>query len=484
MKKKILSLLIACCLILPFGLSLSACGKKKTEDPADQTPTTPTTAEMIEILQDSLELTNYHGEMQHVHVDKTNTEDNQTVSSTEIISTDYSVRKADGTFVYYTIENIKPDDYEGTELIKYAGYIEKDGNAWKQSEVDVDDHTNPTKTDLQRINNVGENYSQNRIVENIKNTLDYFTDIKSEETLTSDLQDILDKNLPRFQAMAGSTGDQFTYNKADIVVDSNLSYADGKYTAEGTITLPADKITHTNPTPYVKMDSFEVEFKIVYTSEMVVYSYSKFIYRMDATPSDTADALTEFYIVNEDTITKTIENTHFTKIKTIIDNYSGATLTPEDRNETVDIIVNGRAADFYHIEFGTNINEKVNTWVSTNLVENGNYTYKVYLDEDCTIEYKPDVDVKVADYNGTEVYVEITAKEGFAVVVRNYYTGTPYDGYQYDNFVFEVVEKGVYTIEYNGYNHIVLINEQQQTTPPATITLTEGEYLIDLYKTE
>ena len=177
MKKKILSLLIACCLILPFGLSLSACGKKKTEDPADQTPTTPTTAEMIEILHDSLELTNYHGEMQHVHVDKTNTEDNQTVSETEIISTDYSVRKADGTFVYYTLENIKPTGYNDPELIKYAGYVEKDGNAWKQSEVDVDDHKNPTNTDLRRINNVGENYSQNRIVDNIKNTLDYFTDI-------------------------------------------------------------------------------------------------------------------------------------------------------------------------------------------------------------------------------------------------------------------------------------------------------------------
>ena len=105
MKKKILSFLVAVCMILPFGLSLTACGKKKTEEPADEAPAAPTMAEMIEVLHESLVSTNYHGEMQHVHVDKTNTENNQTVSEKEIISTDYSVRKADGTYVYYTLED-------------------------------------------------------------------------------------------------------------------------------------------------------------------------------------------------------------------------------------------------------------------------------------------------------------------------------------------------------------------------------------------
>ena len=298
---------------------------------------------------------------------------------------------------------LSSDDNYGEVVFSNDG--EPIPDAWKENIVDVDNHEHPTKTDFERIYNVGENYSQNMLINKIKDTLDYFIDIKSEETLTSDLQDILDKNLPRFQAMKEITEDDFTYNKTDIVVDSNISYADGKYTAEGTITLPADKITHTNPLIQV-INSFEVEFKIDYTSDMVVYSYSKFIYRMDTTPG-TTDALTEFYIVNEDTITKTIDNAHFTKIKTIIDE-SDVSAATEDRTETVTIIVNGKSVSFPSIKFGTNINGAVKDWVDEYLVEDGDYTYKLYLDEACTIEYKQDVNVKVADYDGTKVYVEIT----------------------------------------------------------------------------
>ena len=42
MKKKILSFLVAICLALPFGLSLTACNKDK--DPTDPPPSEKTTA--------------------------------------------------------------------------------------------------------------------------------------------------------------------------------------------------------------------------------------------------------------------------------------------------------------------------------------------------------------------------------------------------------------------------------------------------------
>lgn len=481
MKKKILSFLMAICLALPFGLSLTACDKDK--DSTDPPPAKPTTAEMIDVLQDAVKLTNYQGKMQHVHVNKTNTTDYTTVSQTKVISTEYKVRKEDGSFVYYTIENTKPDKYTGTEYIKHAGYVEKVGNDWQDKVVDLDDYSNATKTELKSIYNVGENYSQNRILNSIDNYIEYLYDIKNEETMTTVLQNILDQHLPRFQALAASKQDNFTYNKTDIVVTSNISESDGTYKATGTIVLPSDKITHTNesPSPDAKMYDFEVEFEIVYTSEMLIRNYSKFIYRLDKTPADTTDALTEFYIINDDTFSTTIDNDHFTKIKTIIDN--SATLAPEDRNETIRFIVNGKNADFRNIKFGTNIKETVNDWIGSNVKSKSNCTYKVYLDEAQTIEYQADAGAIIADFIGAEIYVEITANENYAVVVTSYYTGNPYEGYQYDNFEFEVVAKDDdYSIVYNGYNHIVLINEVQQQTPPNTITLTENEYLIDMFK--
>lgn len=270
MKKKLLSLLIAFCLILPFGFALTACGGHKhtastewscddenhwkvctdkdcgakideeehdfTEETIEATidedgkiiktcsvcekvveTTIPkivqTKAEMIAVLANAVKLENYEGSIQEIYTWKSNTENYVSASETEVIEIEYTARKADGTAVNYTSNSVKPTGYTGSEYITDASYFNKVGNDYQQRILGLDNEETPTKTDVNAINNVGADYSQGFVLNAIKTHLDYLLEIKDEETMDSVLKNTLAQYIPMYQGMfAGYFNDTFTYD--------------------------------------------------------------------------------------------------------------------------------------------------------------------------------------------------------------------------------------------------------------------------------
>ena len=485
MKKKILSLLLACCLILPFGLSLSACGKKKTEDPADQTPTTPTKAEMIEILQEAVKSSNYTGEIQEVYTNKTNTLDYVSASETETVDVEYNIRKNDGSAVKYYVSSAKPESYTGSEYITYGTLTKKVGNDWYSYSIGLDNNTTPTKTQVSTINTVGEGYSQGDVLNNIELNLDYLLEIKDEATMVPALQKTLATYLPMYKALFYQAyQDAFTYDVDDIEVDYDVVYEDGEYKATGTIVL--NKLTHNNPSATGKAVDFMVEFEVVYTKDMVIRNYSKFIYNIDTTLDVADDELTQVYIINDDVYSKTIDDSHFTKVETIVDATKGGVET-YPRQEQIRIHVNGKLFAVTATDFGTKINTAVDSWITTNLIDTDvdeNSTIKYFVNEDYSKEYQSSVDVMVTDFYGADLYIEISANDGKALVVTNYIEYLLiWEKENWRSAKLEIVSVGnPYTANctYGGdeYTDKILVNGDVST---ATFDVESKEYVVDLY---
>lgn len=550
MKKKILSFLVAICMVLPFGFALTACGghthTASTEwvtddekhwkvctdtecaaklDEADHEFTeetiaatidaagkvvktcetcgkvieTPipkivqTEAEMIAVLPNAVKLDNYKGAIQEVYTYKKNTEDYVSVSSTEEVKIEYRAIKEDGTAVYYVTNNQKPDSYEAQEYIREAAYLEKVGTEYRLNYLDLDDYGNPTKIDLDEVYRVGSNYSQNYVLDGIKNNLDYLLEIEDKDTMVTVLKNTLSRYIPMYQGMAaGYFNDTFTYDVNDIEVSATFDYVDGCYVSEGTIVL--DKLTHTNPDATQKMNDFMVEFEVVYKNDIVVENNSTFIYHIDTTPDEADDELTEIYIVNNFAYSKLVENSHFEKINSIVDN-SQATIEVEDMPEEVRIHINGKIFTTEYAQFGTAINTAVEGCVTEYLVNTGIDDYsriEMFLDEDCTVPYVQGQDVLAVDYYGNDVYLKITPNQGYSLVITNYI-------YRLNNVDFEIVAfakvevvemDGLYTIDYTQkdytdpntdieYDDKTMLNGTQLFEASFEVEL--SEYSIDLY---
>lgn len=550
MKKKILSLLVAICMVLPFSFALTACGghthtastewvtddekhwkvctdtecaakldeeeHEFTEETTEATfdadgkvvktcetcgkvieTTIPkivqTEADMIAVLPNAVKLDNYKGAIQEVYTYKTNTENYLSVSSTEEVEIEYRARKEDGTAVYYVINNQKPEHYTAEEFIREGLYFEKVGTEYRKNYLELDDYDDPTKIDLDSVYRVGSDYSQNYVLEYIKNNLDYLLEIKDKDTMTTVLKNTLSRYIPMYQGMAeGYFNDVFTYDVNDIEVSATFDYADGVYVAEGTIVL--DKLTHTEPGATQKMNDFKVEFKVIYKNDIVVQNYSKFIYHIDTTPSVADDELTEIYIINDFAYSKLVENSHFEKINAIVDN-SQADVEVYDSSEQVRVHLNGKIFTIEYAKFGTAINAEVQKCINGNLIANNidDYsTIEVYLDEDCTVPYVQSQDVLVVDYYGNDIYLKITPNQGYSLLVTNYI-------YRYDNIDVENVAFSKVEIVEMGGPYIIDHTQKDYTDPNADIeyddkTVLNGtqlfeasfdvelsEYLIDLY---
>ena len=548
MKKKILSFLVAICMVLPFGFALTACGghthTASTEwvtddekhwkvctdtecaaklDEADHEFTeetvaatidaagkvvktcetcgkvieTPipkivqTEAEMIAVLPNAVKLDNYKGAIQEVYTYKTNTEDYVSVSSTEEVEIEYRAIKEDGTAVYYVTNNQKPDSYEAQEYIREAAYLEKVGTEYRLNRLYLDN--DKTKIDLDEVYRVGSNYSQSYVLDGIKNNLDYLLEIEDKDTMITVLKNTLSRYIPMYQEMAaGYFNDTFTYDVNDIEVSATFDYVDGCYVAEGTIVL--DKLTHTNPEATQKMNDFMVEFEVVYKNDIVVENNSTFIYHIDTTPAEADDELTEIYIVNNFAYSKLVENSHFEKINSIVDN-SQADVDVYDRQEEVRIHINGKIFTTEYARFGTAINTAVEGCVTEYLVNTGIDDYsriEMFLDEDCTVPYVQSQEVLAVDYYGNDVYIKITPNQGYSLVITNYI-------YRLNNVDFEIVAfakvevvemDGLYTIDHTQkdytnpstdieYDDKTMLNGTQLFEASFEVEL--SEYSIDLY---
>ena len=492
MKKKILSFLMAICLVLPFGFALTACGNsnhecsKATEWSSDDThhwkactgkdcdeifekeehdfsvetieatidadgktiktcsvcskvveTTIPkisqTRAEMIAVLRKAVKLGNYNSVIQETFTYKTNTNNYYTALTDEIVEVFYTAKKFDGTVVNYVTSNEKPYSYSGSEFITSGSYFEKSGDIFEMKNIGLDDMVEPTKTELTSIYNVGNNYSERYVRDNIKENLDYLLDINDEATVETVLQNTLAKYLPTYQEMFASYfGDEFTFNVEDIEANIELYYEDGKYHAVGTIVL--DELEHANSEAEKLINDFLVDFEVIYTEDLVIKNYSKLTYRVDALPEYSDDELVEIYAVNDYEYTRDIDETHFTKIKAIIDGDDGD-ITAFDTYEEVRINVNGTFFDSDTVKFGTKVNDVVDEFVSEYLVANNIDEYAtiaIYTDAICSQEYSSAEDVIVDDYFGTDIYIMIEADEGYSVVVTNYTV-------RFDNIDFETV---------------------------------------------
>lgn len=543
MKKKILSFLIAICMVLPFGFALTACGghehtaskdyscddtyhwkvctdedcgeklDKEEHDFEEETieatideegktiktcsvcgkeieTTIPkvvqTKAEMIGALKEAVKLSNYEGSIQEVYTNKANTKTYVSVSETEVVDVEYNIRKEDGTAVYYYKSSDKPGTYTDAEYIPNGTLIKKVGNDWLQYSVNENDGS--TKTELNSIKKVGVGYSKGSFLSNVEGNLDYLLVIEDEETMTTVLQNTLAGYLPMYQSMfAGYYNDVFTYEVEDIEVDYDVVYENGEYKATGTIELT--EITHTNPGATQKVNDFKVEFEVIYTKDMVIKNYSKLVYHIDTTPNEAGDELAEIYIINEDTYSKTIDDLHFTKIEGIVSAYNGVELTPVAIQEEIRIHVNGKYFASTSTDFGTKINTAVDAWVETYLTANDIDDYsviRIYLDKNNTTAYQSNVDVIVTDYYGTDVYVDINVNNGYSLIITNYrgyFTDVDYEYNMLSKLEIVEINGGMYTMEYtfggNEHDDKVLVNGNVAVGASFEVVL--DEYYIELY---
>lgn len=556
MKKKLLSLLIIFCMVIPFGLTLVSCGKKhtcesSTEWTFDDThhwktctdsscteqidyaehdfvvTTTPATLEadgletktcetcgkvittvlpiivqtrdeQIAVLSNAVKPENYTGNLQEVVEYKTNSSDRINAAPTEIIDREYFVRTENGTAVSYSISSEKPASYTGGDYIYEAVYFEtvEENNFYYT--LGLDDEDNPTKLELQFKNYVGDNFLNAYGIDGINVNHDYLLKISNEATLHSTLLDTMVYYVNLYQGLFKTHfSDEFTYNTDDIEFDYNLEYEDGIYTATGTIVL--DNLTHTNPLPGRKMDSFKVEFEVVYSNDLVIKNYSKFSYKIDNTPAVSSDDLTELYYITNVTYTREIHQPYITTIKNIIDSSEEVTATPY--LESIRFHVNGELYAITNVEYNTTINEKISQTIESFYTSEGMDNFSsiaIYLDEAHTVRYDSTVDIYVNDFYGNDIYIEITPDEGYSVILTCYYIYFEDVDYEYElmTTVEIVVKDHEYTMSLEGINPKYDSNDPEselvvnyddkitldgETVTTTTFTPTENEYHVKLY---
>ena len=559
MKKKFLSLILALCMIFPFALTLTACGDDDDDDTthtctaatewssndthhwhactgtdceevldkAEHTFTTTTVDptldadgktiktcsicskvvettipkltqtknEMIAVLANAVKLENFSGEIQETFLYSKNVDKTYSSKNAEVITdTAITARKADGSAVYYSLNGETPAGYEFDEYIDNAYYIEKEQENNLYYHLQVDNYNTPTTTEISEKGYVGNNYSQALVLDIIKFNLDYLLNINSEATMESTLKATLAGYMPMYQEdVFAPWGDTFTFDEDDIEVTSNITYSNGTYTATGTIVL--DKLTHEDPTPHKMVKDFKVEFEVIYTNDFVIKNYSKFIYNVDETLDDDTDELTELYIINDYSYSKTATNAPFEKVKAFINE-----LTYSDPvgplTETLSVYVNGQ---IYHTNYDIPFGQKINTNIDTIVTELTSScdefsTIEVFLDEACTIPYVKTEDLVINDYYGTNVYIKITPDANYAVVITNHIVYFESVDYERDRTVsIAIVTKngGTYNLVLNGANPMgdgtvaytdkIVINGTEVETTTTSITVSDSQYVIDLY---
>ena len=556
MKKKIFSFILALTMILPFGFTLVGCGDKhectaSTEWSSDDTHhwkacsdstcsetleygehdfaivtepatldadgletktcntcgkvittvlemLTQNTDEQIAVLTNAVKPENYTGNLLETIVYKTNSKDRVTSISTPITDTEYLARLENGNVVSYSMSSDKPASFLKDEYIYDAEYIEKVEDKNIYYSLEVDDDENPTALELIHCNYVGNNYANSYCTNSIKNSHDYLLNISNTSTLSTTLIETMTYYVNIYKNIFSSNyGDNFSYSTDDIEFDYEVNYSQGTYTATGIIVL--DTLTHENALPAKKMESFKVEFEVIYTNNLVVRNYSKFSYIVDNTPAISLDDLTEIYNITDITYSHEISNLHFERIKTIIDEFGEQ--EPIPFLETIRFHVNGQHYTNTTVPFGTAINTKVHDIVDDEFISKGfdNYsTINLFIDKDCTIPYDPNTDIIISDFYGTDIYIVITPNENYSLVLTSYTIYFSDIAYEYELVVAAelVLTNQEYSIDLAGinphydenvpgspltidYDDKIIVNGE--TTTETTLTPTLKEYHINLY---
>ena len=556
MKKKLLSLLIIFCLVIPFGLTLVSCDEKHTCEASTEwtfddthhwktctdsscteqidyaehtfvvttipatlaadgsetktcetcgktiTTTLPmlvqTRDEQIAVLSNAVKSENYAGSIEEVTIYKTNSIDRIHVASKEIVDSEYLVQKDNGTLVYYAISSEKPNTYLGDDFIHDAKYFEKVENDNLYYTFDLDNENTPTKLELLSKNLVDESYAKIYLADRINTSHDYLLKISNEAALRSTLLDTMTYYVDMYKRIFETNySDPFIYNKDDITIDYTLEYENDIYTVSGTIVL--DTLTHSNEIPARKMESFKVEFEVSYTNDLVLKNYSKFSYKIDNTPAVLSDDLTELYYITDVTYTRDIHEPHISKIKSIIEAADESIAIPH--REELRFHVNGELHTITTVDYNSTINVKVSETIEEIYTAEGLDNFSsiaIYLDKDHTISYDSTKDVYANSFYGTDIYIEITADEGYSLIFTSFLVYFEDIDYKYDLILnIEIVATDhEYTIDLLGpnplydstdpnseplaaYDDKITLNEETITS--TTFTPTTNEYHINLY---
>lgn len=555
MKKKLLSIFMVFCMILPFAFTLTACGDdddntttpthtctaatewtsddthhwhKCTDatctlvlDKAEHTFTettvdatidadgkttktcsvcsktiettipklTQTKDEMIAVLANAVKEQNYSGNIQETsYYEKTS--DDTMVAPADVVekTTDYLVKKADGTMVYYEVDHNNPDGFEG-EYIPYATYAKSVNSDNFVYYLDENELTHVLEGNNKAT--VGENYTQNYTIDSIYNNLDYLLNMHDEESMETTLKGTLAYYIDMYRSILSTKGIIFNYDKDDIVVNTTVTYSNGIYTAVGTIVLSEDKVIYEG-TPALKIKDFLVEFTVEYKNDLVIRNDSKFIYNVEQ-----GGLTTQYYIINNYAYTTDITEAHFTKIATVAEahDYSGSEYVHQ---EDLNIYVNDVFYSVYKLNFGSTINDTLDTVIAQLTTSIGAYSTITTIVNDAP--YVPTTDVVIEDFYGKDVYITIDADDGYTLIMKSYLIVE--ETYMYEMYrtnILEMVEtSGSYTIDTTGdnpdyhpeynpsvpqtipYEDKITLNNAQISNSELTFNVTEKAYYIEL----
>lgn len=455
MKKKICSFMLACCVIFASAFALISCGKKhnKAKDwSSDDTnhwkicldegcdkvydleehdftetiiePTIDadgkstktcsvcskvvetvipkiqqTKAEMIDVLVQAVKAENYSGEVQEEYTKKMNTENYYTALDNEVVTYETNCITESGTAVSF-----KKDSSLGTEAVTSGKFWFKENENYVEHSFKLNAEKNAVIPDKKLI--VGQDYSKRYIQSQVMSNLDYLLEITSEETAQSVLKNILNENVKRYQEKFAIFGDEFTYDEDDIQVNFDIFYENGRYTAQGTIEL--NEINYDTPLTTKTVDSFKVDFVVVYTENYVVQNYSRFSYLIDDEPVVIDNELTEIYI--EENYIYEVRGVNVELIVEAANIVESLTYgAAEIGQERVKYYIDDILFSFEDVNFNEKINTKVDEFVDFYATNQSLplSRIEVYLDSEHTIEYDPAVDVFAEDYYGKSIYIVI-----------------------------------------------------------------------------
>ncbi len=542
MKKKLLSLLMAFCLILPLASTLVACGDDD-DDTDSHTCTASTTwshddthhwhnctDENCDLVLDKAEhtfvdavdvaptidadgsgistcsacgktkqytidkLVQTEAEMFEVYADAKNINNYsgklQQVYIHQTNSSNFQ-SKLDSDLIETTY-SINNNDGTGViyeisntnpELISYSNYIEKVGNDFFKYDISANNQATANKIYTKTI--VGENYFNNLF----EDTIDGDLSILGEAQTKTELIEYIDGELVGFVERIKSAL-QFTYDINDIENSLEVKYENQIYSAKGYSALNLVSYAFTTP---VKYNNFKVEYELEFNKDMITKIYIKsscdMLTGQDTLATTDDDTLTNFYVSYSYNFTKTVDDTKFNNFKTIADGltYEG---TPSKISEKINFYVNNVFYSSTHTEFDAPINTEIDNFITTLKTTIGQgASATAYLDSEFETAYNKLENLFVEDFYGRNIYIIVGAPKNHSVILTSYNcvsaTDANFEHPTNEHISIEIVETGTnYDIvkNYNSkdYTAKMIYNDYEATL--SSIEVSNISYTIVLYR--
>lgn len=362
--------------------------------------------------------------------------------------------------VYYSVDktNAKPATYVGSEYITNAEYIlNNSGKSYKYS---FFENLDQTGLELTQAQTVGQKYITNYYTDYMSSAFGPAYSCTDEDSFIDWQKNIWSQSM-EFYNMLGING---TISPADVLVSLDGEYKNQEYTL--VINTTVENIVYDN-------DNLMSDYKITYINDTTTYTFSQnAISNITSTTEytvvdtkGTQEAEDDTSKIETDSTVVTLSTTdgisQINKIKTLTSGYAG---TYQNATEEVNIYLNGELYATEHVEFGKSINSYVNKHINFFEQQVGASTnMALYLNKENTVIYNKNRNVIVEDYYGSNVYVVITPVNPTQALVRiEYATNNGFGDIVTDGEKLIVVDSGTYTIDttFNGqtYNEEIYVD--------------------------